>query len=359
MRALCALAIVLAAHAGAATWIVAVGVEKYQDSGSIQNLKYADEDVIALCDAFRGAGVPDDHIALLVSGATDPLLLSKRECIVRSLEAFAIRAVAGDTFIFIFSGHGMSRGNETFLLTYDCRWAQVDADALAMRRVHQALRGLLASNVLFIIDACRNDPEAGKSQQDATLDEGMVKGVRPVAYAPPGQTVNAALLMACGIGERAWEMDETRHGTFTFFLLQGLKARYLRENGALRLGELANFVSSKVPEWCKVKQHKLQTPLLDLPEGSDFTIVPAGLAGEKVTRVEVYTEPAGSKVFVKGPNETTGRDVGPSPCKVDVLPGADSQITVVQAGYAKEEHRFRLDCGQRWAWWVVLQPDPP
>ncbi|NUQ02159.1 MAG: caspase family protein [Armatimonadetes bacterium] len=105
------------------------------------------------------------------------------------------------------------------------------------------------ANLLLIIDACRNDPSAGRSSQNAQLDESFAKGLRPQLVARPAtrRQPNVALLLACEAGQRAWEYPEERQGAFTYWLLKGLRTEASRTAEGVAVADLAALGSAQRP----------------------------------------------------------------------------------------------------------------
>ncbi len=272
MRTLLLVLLSISLSHAAETYLVCAGVERYDDPG-ISPLRYTVADVTAVAEVFRAAGVPDRNVTVLTTDQADPLQRPSASRILFALQMARERAVAGDTVVFMFSGHGMEKGDESYLLTVESNRALLERTALAMSSVNEMLRGLQASHLLLIIDACRNNPDAGKSETSAALDESFAKGMRPKMVADAnGQIPQAALLLACDVGERAWEHPGEGHGAFTWALLSGLRGKAAEDDGAIRLNRLADYVSTEVRTWT-ARARRQQHPKLDNPGGADFVVL--------------------------------------------------------------------------------------
>ncbi|NUP99303.1 MAG: SUMF1/EgtB/PvdO family nonheme iron enzyme, partial [Armatimonadetes bacterium] len=277
MRTLLAVLLALA-PLSAETYLVCAGVERYDDEG-ISPLRFAAADARAVAAAFREAGVPDQHISLLTSDSADRLALPTKFNVLAALDAARVRAREHDTVVLLFSGHGLERGGESWLLTQDTRQRLLGSTALSMREISQTLEGFQGANLLLIIDACRNDPDAGKAAQDAQLDESFAKGLRPQLVPRPAtqRQPNVALLLACEVGQRAWEYPEERQGAFTYWLLKGLRAEAPRTGEGMAVSDLAAYLQREVPAWA-ARAKRVQVPRYEQLSGNGFLLPALRLA---------------------------------------------------------------------------------
>lgn len=322
MRALLALLLTLSPLM-AETFLVCAGVESYEDPG-ISPLKYAVADVTAFADAFRAAGVPDRNITVLTTNETDRRNRPQKFYILRALQACREKAVGDDTLIFFFAGHGMEHNGVAYLLTSDSLREELKDTALAMPVVQSILARFQARNVLFIIDACRNDPDSGRAAADAKLDDDFARGMRP-KLAEDRKEATAALLLACDVGQRAWEMPEAEHGAFTNFLLKGLGGEGRAADGSVTLQSLADYVLQAVPAWA-ARAKREQTPRYENPTGGDFVLVKPGVQATATGEVLVRSEPAGAEILFNG------QLIGRTPASVKLPPG-EQQLTIRLDGH--------------------------
>ncbi|MBI2300186.1 MAG: caspase family protein [Armatimonadetes bacterium] len=300
------------------SWVIAAGVDKYEDA-EISSLNYAVADVAALADAFRATGVPADHILLLTSDAKDISQQPRRSTILRVLQKVRERCDTEDTVLFFFSGHGMEKDGQAFLLTLEANRELLAETALPMSMVNSIAAGFLARSTLFVIDACRNDPDAGRANADASMGDAFVKGVRPRMLR------GSAVLFACGVGQRAWEMPDSGHGAFTHFLLQGLAGAARAEDGSVRLSSLAEYVVKEVPSWSERSKHPAQTPYLDNPEKVDIVLVQPGAQAVATGEVLVRSQPDGARIVFRG------QALGTTPATVRLPPG-EQTLTLKREG---------------------------
>ncbi|MCC7492165.1 MAG: caspase family protein [Fimbriimonadaceae bacterium] len=89
------LAVLLCGPLSAATLVLSVGVEKYDDE-RISSLQYAVADARAVAAAFRAAGVPPRNVTLLASDEREAARRPTRIAVLRALERLREQARPGD-----------------------------------------------------------------------------------------------------------------------------------------------------------------------------------------------------------------------------------------------------------------------
>ncbi|MBI2297810.1 MAG: caspase family protein [Armatimonadetes bacterium] len=358
-RMLCLL--LLATAATADTYVVAVGVDTYDNEG-ISSLHYAVADVRAIADTFRASGLRDRNIAVLTSDAADWNQRATKGNVLRALGFAKECAVAGDTLIFFFSGHGQQVGDTSYLLTQDTDRDLVADTALPVSMLNTKLAGLQASRLLFVIDACRNDPNAGRSDPDAVLSDGMARGVRPVCLPGAGKPAPAAaLLLACDVGQRAWEMRAELHGAFSWYLIRGLQGEAKDADGVVRLARLAGYVQEQVADWAQRAGHQQRPRFEAAAEDMDLLRVPA-----RPVRIEEIPLVATLRVTTRPPGATVkldGQEVGTTPLTLPVPLAAGqarkARVEVELPGHLPRAANVELVAGGTQEWSnVVLEKLP-
>ncbi len=251
--------------------VVAVGVETYEDK-SITPLKFAVADARAIADTFRAGGVPGEFVTVLTSDQTDAASRPTRDRLIAALQAVRDQAQADDRLVFFFAGHGVEQDGKQYLYTADTRPDLLVETALPMALVARALEGIKARQVLFIVDACRNDPRAARGDADAVMTEGMARGLRLKLNEVGGQGPQVAVLLSCDAGQRAWEDPASGHGLFTAALLKGIMGKGADVDGVIRLEPLALYVQEEVARMAAAQQRE-QRPSFSNPGGKEIELL--------------------------------------------------------------------------------------
>ncbi|NUP98282.1 MAG: SUMF1/EgtB/PvdO family nonheme iron enzyme [Armatimonadetes bacterium] len=309
---------------------VLIGIDRY-DSEDITPLRFTVSDVTAfrdlLVDPAVGGAKPENVV--LLTPQSEGNLRPTRTGVMVQIKKAALRTAPTDTFIFYFAGHGMETAEGQYLLGVDADPLLLADTAVPLARLPGILGDVKAGQVLVIIDACRNDPNAGRSQVDNQMGEAFARGLRPKVLSPnDALPKKVATWLACAVGERAWEITDQKHGVFSSFLLEGLRGGAAKD-GEVRLGTLAEYVSAKVADWAR-RNGKTQTPKLDNPDGLNLVMArprphgPGAVREVPLARIQIESTPPGATVLLDGEAK------GTTPFVFDyALPdGREKEVTV-------------------------------
>ena len=252
-----------AAWAKGQTYALVVGIDDYVRP-SIPKLRYAVSDAKLFAQALRDTmKVPAENLFLMTSDSVDENSLPRVVNVAYRLGWLSEKVHKEDTIIFYFAGHGMTVDGQPFLLTEEAdnrSSSTLKVSALNGGEVTGTLRKPGVANVWVVLDACRNSPGSkGEVQLDATLTGSF-------SHADVGRE-HSATMFACKVGERSWELDDVKHGCYTYFLVDGLRRQAAEANGMVTLQGLSNYVGREVPKATE-KFGWPQTPTLFYGGGS-------------------------------------------------------------------------------------------
>ena len=234
--------------AKAKRWALVVGVDKYNDP-QISPLHGAANDARALADALvRYSGFPQDQVILL---ATDQPAERQptRVNLLRRLSNLAAAVPKDGLLLLSFSGHGMERGGQAFLLPSDAQISDqisfLEDTAVNVTRMRDLIRATGVAQVMILLDACRNDP-GGRADAPNPLSQSYVNGFN---FDVRNREVQAfATIYATAVGQRAYEYTEKKQGYFTWAIVEALKGGAVNPAGEVTLSELIKFVQDAVPK---------------------------------------------------------------------------------------------------------------
>ena len=190
-------------------------------------------------------GLPDDNIRLYTN-ATYGDILDAIDDIKTISEVYN-----GDIrVIFFYAGHGVpdEATRNAYLLPVDARSQQLKT-CYPIEKQYAELGSLKAHSVTLLLDACFSGSQRG---------EGMLMSARGVALKPRTDEpkVNKVAISAATGDETAYPYAEKRHGMFTYYLLSKLQ----ESGGAVTLGELCDYITTKVSQQSVKVNRKQQTP---------------------------------------------------------------------------------------------------
>lgn len=239
---------VKALPAAAKRYAIVVGVDQYADT-QISTLGGASNDAKALAKALiQYAGFPAEQVTLLSSDQPAERQPTRGN-ILRRLSNLAAVIPADGLLLVSFAGHGIERSGQAFLLPSD---AQVSNDvdlleqtAINVSQIKDRIKKIGVSQVLMILDACRNDP-VGRANADNNLTPAYTRGFN---FDVRNREVQAfATLYATEVGHRAYEFKEKKQGYFTFILVDALRGGAANEKGEVTLGGLVRYLQERVPK---------------------------------------------------------------------------------------------------------------
>jgi len=231
----------------AGRYALLIGVDQYDD-GNIPDLTAAANDARALKRTLiTHAGFDEDRVVLLASGEPDSNL-PKRATILTRLSNIARAAPKDGLLLLSFSGHGIERRGEAFLLPSDAALSDdprlLGDVSVSLTRVRQILRESGIRQVVVLLDACRNNP-GGRAAAPNPLTAAFTNALR---FDVRNREVSAfAVLYATSVGERAWESASSGRGYFSMAIEEALSGRAANPRGEVTLGSLVGYLEDHVP----------------------------------------------------------------------------------------------------------------
>jgi hypothetical protein len=162
--------------------------------------------------------------------------------ILRRLSNLSTTVPKDGMLLVSFAGHGMERGGQAFLLPADAQISDsisfLEETAISMTRVKSWIKETGVSQVVLLLDACRNDP-GGRADAPNNLSNAYVNAFN---FDVRNKEVQAfATVYATGIGQRAYEYTEKRQGYFSWAVVEGLKGAAANDKGEVTLAQLVSM----------------------------------------------------------------------------------------------------------------------
>lgn len=287
-------------------YAIVIGVDQYADT-QITTLGGASNDAKALANALiQYAGFPTEQVTLLASDQPAERQPTRGN-ILRRLSNLAAVIPRDGLLLLSFAGHGIERGGEAFLLPSDSQVSNdvdlLEQTAINVSQVKDRIKKIGVTQVLLILDACRNDP-VGRANADNPLTAAYTRGFN---FDVRNREVQAfATLYATEVGHRAYEYKEKKQGYFTWILVEALRGAAANKNGEVTLAALVSYLQERVPK----------RVLQDLGAGKDqkpFAVVEGYRADELVLAVHnPQAMPQATDTSTSAPvnTESQSRDTG-------------------------------------------------
>lgn len=230
-------------------WALVIGVDEYTDE-QITGLRGGANDARTLAAALIAhAGFPSDQVIVLATGESGSRLPTRTN-ILRYLSNLSGNVPKDGLLLVSFSGHGIERDGQAFLLPSDATAADsvklLESTAVSVSTIHEWIRESGVGQVMVLLDACRNDPTAGRADSTNALSAAYTRGFD---FDIANREVQAfATIYATSVGARAYEYVEKRQGYFTWAVVEGLSGAAADAKGRVTLAGLVTFVQEVVPK---------------------------------------------------------------------------------------------------------------
>lgn len=232
------------------TFAVIIANENYRRESQVV---YAKNDGTVFKEyCIKTLGLPEKNIHYVADGTLNDI---RSEINWLSSVANAYKDEA--TIIFYYAGHGIpdESSKTSYLLPVDGYGSDVST-GYKLDGLYQILGELPVKNVTIFLDACFS----GAQRSGKMLASARGVAIKTQQGKPTG---NMVVFSAAQEDETAYPYSEKGHGLFTYFLLKKLQ----ETKGNVTLGELGNYITTKVKQKSIVENRKSQTPMV-IPSAS-------------------------------------------------------------------------------------------
>ncbi len=238
-------------------YAVVNGISEYDDP-DITNLSCAANDAKVIEKCLQEFCKFDDVRLFVSGGDNEPI----NNAILKTLSNLGPHLEKDDLFLFYFAGHGIHTKEGSYLLTCNSLAQYPGSSSLSLNELGLCFSSFDSSNRILILDACRNDPQSGRGNEDNVLTKNFSRDILAAAKASSPDFIPATcVLHSCSLGQRAYEWHEQGHGAFTYYLLEGMRGKAFDAQGRLTVQGLGCYVEEQVPQWSEeFGTPKRQTP---------------------------------------------------------------------------------------------------
>lgn len=219
-------------------YAVLIGINVYKDI-KLPPRTYAEDDVTDLAAVLLEAGY---EVTLLADIVDNYWHKPTKANIEVHLKRVLGRCRPDDAVLIAFALHGCRFANPKGSDPKDAYFCPLDGLPFGHARgslvplswVSQELGKSAAGTKVLLVDACRDDPDAGRYGRGAIAPDDI--------QLPQG----VAALFSCRAGEQTLESDQLKHGIFFYHVLEGLKGKARDGQGRVTFAGLADYVTREV-----------------------------------------------------------------------------------------------------------------
>ncbi len=232
---------------------ISIGINQYQ---FMPSLGYGMADAVAMERFFVDAAGWDEPQCLLLTDTSpkvrDMSTYPDRDNINKWLKQWCWDTLkAGDLLLFFFSGYGVSKGEEDYLIPIDGNPADLANTCISLRQIYHQLHDV-GANVLVFLDANRS--------QNMSSGGGIGTVTAQLA-----QDFQIPTFLSCQSHESSHEAAGLGHGLFTAALLEALNY-----HPDLNIETLESYLTSRIAELGEHHWKPIQTSVAIVPTNASI-----------------------------------------------------------------------------------------
>ncbi len=244
--------------------VMAIGIDKYKNQQL--TLTYARDDAEAVVDIFKNKGQLFSKVVLHTLYDEQ----ATKKSILDTLHVLAQNMASHDVFVFYYAGHGSMADDKFYFIPTDCArlfdTGELSQKAIEATEIQEKFKQIKALKQIIIMDACQSGGSVELLSMRGAMEE--------KAIAQLSRSAGIHVLASAGNEQSAKEINELKHGLFTYVLLEALsgKADGAPHDGKVTVYELKSYLDDQVPELNNRYGGKAQYPFT-FSKGQDFPIV--------------------------------------------------------------------------------------
>ena len=224
-----------------------IGAQDYDPRDGLAPLSCARNDALALGRVLREQCGFGDVRVLAGEGIADSDGRPTKSAIRREINRLRESPKRIELLVVAFCAHGLTLpvggADRYYLLPEDAHQYEPDS-FLEFADLMRRLNEIPANDRAVIFDTCRNRPEAGRASGDNLLARDL--SIELLTRPEDEREGTTAVLTACSLGERAYEMQDAGHGVFFHFLLQGMRGPAWTQQGTLSLNDAFGYAEREI-----------------------------------------------------------------------------------------------------------------
>jgi len=233
--------------------ILSIGVNRYDDTRRLETLKYAVNDAKAIIEVFKAQEGKRYGKVFPLLIADGEKMTPTKENIMDSFDRLQKEAKPNDVIVLFMAGHGLNAQNGDFYFMPSDAAFNADGSIRTIRAIsYREIQTVLSmpGQKLVFIDACHSAGTSGGLTQRVNNDR-LINDLN----SDSAIRASSVIFTSSKGDQSSLEMDQYRHGVFTYAILQGLRGE------AAKYGEktittmaLDYYLRNKIPELTRDQQ---------------------------------------------------------------------------------------------------------
>ncbi len=260
-----------------------VGVQNYK---AFASLEACHGDVDAMQELLKQGGFEDDHIwALKDIGYGEMITASD---LYSNVNAFARGIQKGDEVVFFFSGHGIGGSDgKNYLLGADGNIDNPEKyGSISVEEIKQILKENNPSEVVMIVDACRNfikkegkgsgKPIASKLNTGKGIKVSSTIGTIPVTQSKKSDKTIVKTIYAASEGQQSFERKDKGKGAFTYYMTylndspNSAMDIDMSKDGVITIEDLVQFADNRLSDYTESQGLPSMNPVYQTEGGINY-----------------------------------------------------------------------------------------
>jgi formylglycine-generating enzyme len=260
-----------------------VGVQNYK---AFASLEACHGDVDAMKELLKQGGFQDDHIWAIKDAGYGELLTASD--LYSNVNAFARGIQKGDEVVFFFSGHGIGGSDgKNYLLGADGNIDNPEKyGSISVEEIKQILKEKNPSEVVMIVDACRNfvKKEGKGSGQKISSKMNTGKGIKvtstigteAASQSRKSDKTIVKTIYAASEGQQSFERKDKNKGAFTYYMTylndspNSALDIDMSKDGVITIEDLVQFADNRLGDYTKSQGLPSMNPVYQTEGGISY-----------------------------------------------------------------------------------------
>ena len=236
-----------------------IGINKYDTLGELDSCQ---QDAAAFRETLvKNGGYNPNRVMLITDNAPTKEFAASYANLTRRIDQACKLAKPKDTLLIYFAGHGITAGNEMYLVPQD---GGEPRTCISVGWLQQAMEKSASGGKMLVLDACHS----GKATRG-------VSGIVPSKFNKQG----VLTLSSCADDELSYQ--ENKNGVFTKFMLAGLQgAADANKDNQVSASELFQFIQANMENW-SMRSGKTQRPQISDETSIVILSKPTSVSGKR------------------------------------------------------------------------------